>query len=419
MSNLSSTSKLPKLRFPNFDSEWIHKPLSNLCTEITYGLTVRPEYIERGIPLISAREIAKGQIDFDNAPKISQKSYDALSSKAKPKKGDLFLSKTGTIGFSAYVDRDNFAITQNISVIRLDKDQNINPFYLLSYFRTRSFLKGAIRKVNQSTIMDLQLQDIKKLVIALPEDKDEQQKIADFLSNIDNYIQNLKSQKKELEKYKKGMMEKIFSQEFRFKDADGKTYDDWKNTRLGDLDIYVSDGNYGEKYPKASEMISEGIPFIRANNIKNLSITWDDMKYISHDQHKLLKSGHLKANDIIIATRGDIGTLALVDKEFNDANINAQICLLRCGKGVSPKYLLYYLASEKGQSQFRELQTGTALKQLPKGNLAKVKILLPVLEEQIKIESFFVSIGELISSRQTQIEQAELWKKGLMQEMFI
>lgn len=54
---------------------------------------------------------------------------------------------------------------------------------------------------------------------------------------------------------------------------------EWKE--IGELDIHISDGNYSSKYPKSSEFIEEGIPFIRANNLVNKTITGDDMYYIS------------------------------------------------------------------------------------------------------------------------------------------
>lgn len=195
--------------------------------------------------------------------------------------------------------------------------------------------------------------------------------------------------------------------------------DDWKNKKLGDMDIFISDGNYGELYPKASEMINAGVPFIRANNIKNLKIIWDDMKYISKELHESLQSGHLKTGDILVTTRGEIGMLAYVDDEFNNANINAQICLLRCGREISSKFILNYFASRIIQKQFKELQTGSALKQLPKGNLAKLKIGLPSLREQQKIAEFLELTNSWIRNLGEQKESLKSYKKNLTKKIFI
>ena len=170
---------VPQLRFQEFDNEWLIKPLGDECNHISYGLTVRPEFVEDGIPLISAREVTSGRVNIDKAPKIRISDFNKLSDKAKPKKGDIFLTKTGTIGFSArFTENIPIAITQNIAVIRMNNINENSPVYLLHYFKTRNFYRSAISKVNQSTIMDLQLGDIRRLQIpftTLPE----QQKIAE------------------------------------------------------------------------------------------------------------------------------------------------------------------------------------------------------------------------------------------------
>ncbi|MDC0932664.1 restriction endonuclease subunit S [Arcobacteraceae bacterium] len=165
-------SNIPTLRFKEFSEDWEEKTLKSISELISYGLTVRPEYIKSGIPLISARELKGGKINYDMAPKISENSYNILSSKAKAYKGDIFLTKTGTIGLSAYVDVDfPIAITQNISVIRVD-EKLYNHQFILQIFKTKRFNKHIMQKVNQSTIMDLQLQDIRKSLIYLPQKKE-------------------------------------------------------------------------------------------------------------------------------------------------------------------------------------------------------------------------------------------------------
>jgi len=202
--------------------------------------------------------------------------------------------------------------------------------------------------------------------------------------------------------------------ELRFSGFDGG----WKCTQLKDMGVYVSDGNYGEMYPKASEMKSFGVPFIRANNMSRGSVVWSDMKYISEKQHSVLTSGHLKSQDILITTRGEIGSVAFVDKEFDGANINAQLCLLRANGELSSKYLFFYLTTSTALKQFKELQTGSALKQLPKGNLAKVNIMLPELAEQQKIADFLGSVDAWLDNLRQQKTALESYKQGMMQKLF-
>jgi type I restriction enzyme S subunit len=202
--------------------------------------------------------------------------------------------------------------------------------------------------------------------------------------------------------------------ELRFPGFSGE----WVEKRLGELNLTISDGNYGELYPKSSEMKSSGIPFIRANNLKNMEIVWEDMKFIDQKLHLELKSGHLEYGDILVTTRGDIGVLAYVSKEFHGANINAQICLLRSGDNISSKYLLNYLSKESVCNQFKSLQTGSALKQLPKKNLNKIKLNIPSLPEQQKIANFLTEVDNKIQSLTQKKEALTQFKKGLLQKLF-
>ena len=190
-------------------------------------------------------------------------------------------------------------------------------------------------------------------------------------------------------------------------------------TYLSDLNIYISDGNYGELYPKEDELKENGeVPFIRVNNLQNLKIVDNGMKYITYKKHAILLSGHLLNNDILITTRGDIGKVAIVDKKYENANINAQIALLRITDDmIEPYYLLEYL--NYSYSYIQLLQTGSALKQLPIKNLKKIRIPVVSINEQKNYSDILKTINQRLY---LEIEKEKLLnnlKKGLMQNMFV
>ncbi|MGV0970005.1 restriction endonuclease subunit S [Empedobacter sp. ULE_I136] len=145
---------------------------------------------------------------------------------------------------------------------------------------------------------------------------------------------------------------------------------------------FIADGNYSSKYPRNEEFISEGVPFIRANNFENSTISDKDMLFISEEKHSTITKGHLKYNDVLITTRGNIGKTALVPKKHENSNINAQIVLLRCKENCYPKYLMHCFSIPFVKNQLDNNTTGTALKQLSVGNLRKIQIPLPPLETQ-------------------------------------
>ena len=134
---------------------------------ITYGLTVRPEYVDEGIPLISAREIRSGKLNYNGAPKISFSDFEKLTEKGKPRKGDILFSKTGSIGHCALIETDQvIAITQNAA--RLTFKSDINPIFALYYLRDTYIQKLANNTAKGNAVRDLQLGDFKKFKLFLP-----------------------------------------------------------------------------------------------------------------------------------------------------------------------------------------------------------------------------------------------------------
>ena len=135
---------------------------------VTYGLTVRPEYLAEGIPLISAREIRSGQVNFDGAPKISEKDFGKLSEKARPNFQDILFSKTGSIGHCAIVESNlKFAVTQNAARI-VPNTEKCEPLFLLSLLRTNYFFDLANREAKGNAVKDLQLGVMKEFPVYAP-----------------------------------------------------------------------------------------------------------------------------------------------------------------------------------------------------------------------------------------------------------
>jgi len=187
---------------------------------------------------------------------------------------------------------------------------------------------------------------------------------------------------------------------------------------IGKLPIKIADGNYSAKYPRSDEFKDKGIPFIRANNFKDHDIVDDDLLFISEKKHSELKKGHLMEGDILITTRGNIGNTAIVPTRHIDSNINAQIVLLRPDSSISNIYLRLILSSPEVVKQINALTTGTALKQLPVGNLKKVKLPIPPLEDQIRIASILSKAEALISQRKESLRLLDELLKSTFLEMF-
>ncbi|HEM6305360.1 TPA: restriction endonuclease subunit S [Streptococcus suis] len=177
----------------------------------------------------------------------------------------------------------------------------------------------------------------------------------------------------------------------------------WELRKLGDTDTIFTDGNYGEAYPKDSDLTtsSNGVPFLRGSNIQNGRLNLENANYITISKHNELTSGHLEEDDIVIAVRGSLGSIGYVEENNIGWNINSQLAIIRTNKNeIGGRYLIQILLSNSGRKMINSLVTGTALKQLPIKNLKNIQFSLPTLPEQEAIGTFFYTLDRHITLHQ-------------------
>ena len=190
---------------------------------------------------------------------------------------------------------------------------------------------------------------------------------------------------------------------------------------MGATNTFFTDGNYGEAYPKSSDMTDSGsgVPFLTGGNLKDGKLSLDGASYITPEKHSKLTSGHLLEDDIVIAVRGSLGALGYVNTDNSGWNINSQLAILRTDKSeLYGKFLIQYLLSWTGQNELLKRQTGSALKQLPIGAIKDVEVPITSIAEQEKIGEYFDSVDHLITLHQRKCEQTKKLKKYMLQKMF-
>ena len=187
----------------------------------------------------------------------------------------------------------------------------------------------------------------------------------------------------------------------------------WKSLKLEDV-CQIGDGNHSSNYPKASEMVEQGVPFIRAGNIQGGTVSSEDLKFITPEKHLILKKGHLKEGDVLITNRGEIGKTAVVPKIFEGANLNSQIAWLRPDDRLLSQFLFYALSAPEAKASFKSQQSGTALQQLTIRQIKNLHVSYPPLAEQqrivAKLDAAFAEIDGAIEVANA--KEAEIKKLG-------
>lgn len=395
-----NTQNIPKFRFLGFEGDWKEKSLGDFANFFSGGTptSLKTKYYKGEIPFIKSGEISKTKTEqFITKEALEQSSAKLVN------EGDLLYALYGATSGEVAISKISGAINQAVLCIRTEQSK----VWLLNYFKHNK--NGIISKFLQGGQGNLSADIVKKLKIKIPE-IGEQQKIAGFLGSLDEWIANLKSQKESLESYKKGMMQKIFSQEIRFKDDKGKSFSEWVEKKLSDV-VDFSTAPYFEV----------------DNNCKN-GFYLVDMGAVSLSGQLLIrkqtnnKNSLLNKGDLVMPNRdighGDIiGKVALIDSD-NKYVLGSNMYKLLVKKDL-PIFIFYLINSKKVNHEMKRRSNGTSQLQLIRRDVESVVINIPFLSEQQKISNFLTSVDKIIESKKQQIIKTEQWKKGLMQGLFV
>ncbi|OCL93426.1 restriction endonuclease subunit S [Arcobacter porcinus] len=378
-------SNVPKLRFKEFSGEWIFTKLDNVVTLVSGQHLSPEEYQEQpnGLPYFS------GPSDFTNNLNNVLK-WSLKESKVAHSDDVLITVKGSGVGELFYLYLDKVAIGRQIMAIRAKKASSIILYQLL---QSRKYNFQALASGNM--IPGLSRPDILNQKFYLPS-KQEQEKIASFLIYVDTKIEQLTKKEELLQQYKKGVMQKIFNQEIKFKKDDGTEFDEWEEKNLSSL-CTIKKGSQLNK-----DTLTETGDYPAVNGGIN-------------------PSGHTtqyntEENTITISEGGNsCGYVNFITTKFWSGGHNYSLQDLK--KSIENLYLFQYL--KHNENSIMSLRVGSGLPNIQKGAISNFLVLVPCNKEQNKIANFLSSIDTKIEQTQKQLESSKEFKKALLQQMFV
>ncbi|MFT5252077.1 MAG: type I restriction enzyme S subunit [Flavobacteriales bacterium] len=402
---------MPELRFTGFDSQWESKKVGELCDSIVPGRN-KPTNFEGDIPWITTPDIEHNGI-INHSKKglnISREEAKKVGSKIVPI-NSIIISCVGELGLSAIAGKEIIINQQLHAFIPKERIEYRFLLYQLNLkqkYMDKVATKTAVPYMNKDNCNSIPID-----FPTLPE----QQKIASFLSSVDEKIQQLSRKKELLEQYKKGVMQQLFSGKLRFKDENGNNYVDWDEKKLGDV-INNIGGTALEKHVN-----SEGkYKFISIGNYSVNGHYIDNKQRISLNEKTKVKL--LNKNDLVMVlndktTSGDlIGSSILID--VDDTFIyNQRSERLICKQNIFPLFLWFYLNSFTFRKELFAISQGGTQIYVNFPSVKKLQIQIPSIEEQQKIANFLSSIDSKIKSANQQITQTQSFRKGLLQQLFV
>jgi len=402
--------KVPKLRFKIFNEEWKEEQLDNLVK--TYdGTHQTPRYVDSGIPFYSVEHVTANQ--FSKTKFISEEVYSKEIERVKIEKNDILMTRIGSIGVARLIDWDVKA-SFYVSLALLKNSEVLSSRFLVYYIATDKFQRELYKRtIHVAFPQKINLGEIGQCYACFPP-KEEQQKIASFLTVVDKKIEQLTNKKQLLEQYKKGVMQQLFSQKLRFKGF-GK---EWKEKRLSDIGIHFN-GLTG----KTSDDFGAGKPVITYKQIfDNSTIQIEKCGYVNVAENE--KQNTARYGDVFFTVSSEspeeVGFASVLLEKNIEPFLNSFCFGFRIDQSILYPYFSRYLFNS---SQFRKivipLAQGSTRYNMSKTAFLKLETIFPSLKEQQKIASFLMVIDLKIEAVEQQIDKAKEWKKGLLQQMFV
>lgn len=416
----------PKLRFKDEQGRdypaWLRAPFGNLFLALRKNALARDtlnyehgdiKNIHYGDILVKFASTVKSTspvVPYVNTDKIP-KSYDIL------KCGDIIIADTAedeTAGKGVEIIDDSIPTISGLHTLPYRPQAKFAPGYLGYFLNSPYYHKQLIPLLHGIKVLSVTKEELEKTIISYPT-VSEQQKITDFLTAYDTMIDTQTKRVETMKTRKKGLLQKIFSQEIRFKDDHGQDFPEWKSKKLGES-TYIERGGSPRPISKYITGDSNGINWIKIGDapVEGNVITSVKEKIISEG---VPKSRKVFKGDLILSNSMSYGRpyLLAVDGCIHDGWL-----LIRNDKNIFDiRFLMQELASQYVKAQYDRLSNQGVVSNLNKELVKSVFIKIPSLPEQKKIADFLTAVDTQIEVEEKRLETMKTIKKGLLQQMFI
>ncbi len=399
-------NKTPKLRFPEFSGEWEEDTLSKV-SDVRDGTHDSPRYVEEGFPFITSKNLLEnGKLDFSNVTYINKDDFDNYNKRSKVDKGDILFGMIGTIGNPAIVDREGFAI-KNVALIK--EKIKLKNSYLIQLLKSNIISRKFYKLNVGGTQKFIALGVIRDLLISIPA-IEEQEKLASFFSLIDDKIEKQQKKVEALEEYKKGMLQKIFSREIRFKKENEEDYPEWEKGTMREI---ISEDLHPIEKPNTA--------YWRLGIRSHGKGTFHEF-ITDPSQVDMATLYEVKKNGLVVnITFAWEHAIAITDEVDEGKLVSHRFPTYKFKNNAYYKFYKYYLLRPIFKYQLSNASPGGAGRNrvLNKKQFLEIPTIIPTVEEQSKIARFLSKIDEKLEKEQQKLEALNQWKKGLLQQMFV
>lgn len=396
--------------------DWLVEPLENFTSFISYGFTNPMPTTSSGPYMITAKDIDNGQIQYKGARTTDTLAFNKLlTPKSKPKKGDLLLTKDGTLGRLALVDDKLICINQSVAILRPNSKIVANFFKLL--LESPLYQERMFDDAGGSTIKHIYITIVNKMPLGLPANHEEQNAIATALSDVDALICELEKIISKKQAIKTATMQQLLTGKTRLpqfslrEDGTKKGYkqselgeipEDWDVKPLSEL-VEICSGESPSKF----QFLSEGIPYFKVEQLNN------DLVYADETPYYIETSRVISAGSIIFPKRGASILSNKIRVLKRDSFMDTNLMTLSC----SPELDEIYLLSQLTYHGLDSIADTTSIPQINNKHINPYLVPFTGKQEQLAIATILSVMHEEINVLEKRLNKTRQIKQGMMQEL--
>ncbi len=416
----NEVKNVPELRFPEFDEEWEKKVLGEISNRVkrknTNSVSKMPLTISGSLGLVDqityfSKSVSAKNLDNYTLIKNGEFAYNKSYSNGYP------------LGAIKRLERYDQGALSTLYICFKFNDSQSSEF-MKHYFESDKWYKEvsqiAVEGARNHGLLNIPVNDFFSINLFTTM-LTEQQKIGEFFSKLDRQIELEEQKLEKLEEQKKEYMQKIFSQELRFKDKHGNSYPNWKELNFFDVLDKIID--FRGRTPKKLNMdwSNAGYLALSAVNVKKGYIDYNvEAKYGGKELYKKwMKGNELQKGQVLFTTEAPMGNVAQVPD--NKGYILSQRTIaFNTNEKITNDFLASLLSSKKVYNKLLRLSSGATAKGVSQKTLKSLYVTIPIsIEEQQKIGEFLKKIDNLINKQFNKVYLLKERKKGFLQKMFV
>lgn len=387
-------------------SGWKKDTLENVLDKIIDYRGQSVPKAETGIPLITARNVREGHLDFSAQEFVDESEYDNWMTRGMPQSGDVLITTEAPLGMVAMYPRDNRKYAVGQRTVTLRPSQELDSKFLM-YYLLGPGNKEIQDRATGSTAKGIKSSELRKVSVTFPQ-KNEQEKIAKILSTWDEAIEkhSVILRKKE-QKYQISLNE-IFGK--------SKANTSWLESSLESVSLKITDGAHS-----SPPSFDGGRPMLSVKDMREFEFDLSQPRLIGEKHYQELVNLGCKpeVGDVLIAKDGSVLKYIFEVKQPVEAVLLSSIAIIRPNPNlINPSFLAHFFRRDNFKEYVRrELTSGSGVPRIVLRDFRKIKIHVPDLPTQRKIVGLLDAFILEISLTGKIIDLLKCQKQGLMQQL--